>query len=268
MNDKKAAALVQARLETIVSRFEPMEKLDDEIYRNEVELCNPNLLKYMPSAAQARAVLVPAMDHAITSKVSDMFASVAGESGFACDGVTVNGRNCLLITELKGKYSRFSGLHRLGDKSHISDEEARVAATTILNTKAAYNEKAVQAETFVPVYVDNAAISMAQQLLANLKKVAARSIVIRDPGPHPSCALGPLVDPCHSSVPPLSCAPPSCAPPPRSLACAHQGIPSTCFLRTWREATGHCTCSWYQSRHWSNFSRETRYPHTDTDFLF
>jgi hypothetical protein len=218
MNDQKAAPLVQARLETIVSRFEPMEKLDDEIYRNEVELCNPNLLKYMPSAAQARAVLVPAMDHAITSKVSDMFASVAGESGFACGGVTVNGRNCLLITELKGKYSRFSGLHRLGDKSHISDEEARVAATTILNTKAAYNEKAVQAETFVPVYVDNAAISMAQQLLANLKKVAARSIVIRDPGPPPSCALGPLVDPCHSSarapspVSPLMRAPPDPSP--------------------------------------------------------
>ena len=218
MNDKKAATLVQARLETIVSRFEPMEKLDDEVYRNEVEICNPNLLKYMPSAAQARAVLVPAMDHAITSKVSDMFASVAGESGFACDGVTVNGRNCLLITELKGKYSRFSGLHRLGDKSHISDEEARVAATTILNTKAAYNEKVVQAETFVPVYVDNAAISMAQQLLANLKKVAARSIVIRDPGPPPSCALGPLVDPCHSSVrapspvSPLMRAPPDPSP--------------------------------------------------------
>ena len=85
---------------------------------------NPGLEKYLPTAKTALTTYVPVLDKEITSTIDDIFKSTPGHPSYSVDGVTVNGKSCLLITQLKGGLRRFCDMHQLEDKAHATEAEA------------------------------------------------------------------------------------------------------------------------------------------------
>ena len=117
-----------------MGQFRAPACLDDPLYIHEVETEVPGLSKYMPNGHQAMAKFIPAMDEGLVDMVKKRFAEIPGSSSFGVDGVTVNGNPCLLITETKGKLSRFVDLRNLEDLGHVTEEEAKTTAQVILKS--------------------------------------------------------------------------------------------------------------------------------------
>ena len=71
-------------METILSRFEPPAKLDDEFYQLECELSTSGITKFMPCAKTARLTYIPNLDRRVTQAVDAIFKAEAGNCVRAC----------------------------------------------------------------------------------------------------------------------------------------------------------------------------------------
>lgn len=163
---------VQAKMETLLSRFEPLARLEDPFFLNEVAMENPGLLKYLPSSQAAFETYVPILDQLVTAKIDQIMKATPGHPSYSVDGVTVNGKNHLLVTQLKGGLRRFCDMHQLGHHAHVTDEEADAVAATINREDAAIDD------TSVGTHVDNAAAAMASKLKEKLNN--KQNLVSRD----------------------------------------------------------------------------------------
>ena len=119
---------IRAVTETLLSRFEPLERIEDPFFLAECNITCPGLAEHLPSAEGILSTYLHEIDADCIKQLDELSANIPGDMSISIDGVQVGGHNCLLFTKSKGILTQYPGLEQLQDKVHVTNEEIQAHA--------------------------------------------------------------------------------------------------------------------------------------------
>jgi len=159
LTKEKGREIVKLSLETILTRFEPVTRLHDKFFMNEmVAKWGIGILKFIPQSVNAIFDhFINDMDAEVMEEICKQLRLMKGSLAMACDGVTVNGRSHCLFTVMKGEVALFFGMSQLREEVHRTDAEVDTAFQFLCRIRERFKC------SIACVSVDNAATSMMEQ---------------------------------------------------------------------------------------------------------
>jgi len=125
LNAESATNAIRCSIETILARYEPISRVHDPFFHNELAQCwGSPILKYIPASLKTIfEKYIAAIDDDTFKQITELLQSVIGGSTLAVDSVTVGGTSYFLYTYSKGSHSIFLHSTCLHDQVHISEKE-------------------------------------------------------------------------------------------------------------------------------------------------
>ena len=107
---QKADIAIKAIIETIISRFEPPERIEDTFFLAELNLTAPGLVKLLPTAETVFSKYLPEIDLSCCKQSETYSSRIPGDFTIRCDGVQVGNHNHILFTKSEGPVTQFVDL--------------------------------------------------------------------------------------------------------------------------------------------------------------
>jgi hypothetical protein len=173
-------AAVTRELEVVLTRFEPLNRFNDQVFHNKlVQEYGAAILSLIPKTTGSwfDQYIIP-MDATVRKSISDQMSSLSGTMSVEVDGVTVNGSSLLLYTILKGHISLFHSLSDLEDEVHVTEMEIENGVSKIYEIEQEFDEEVTN------MAVDNAAVGVMDSVVSKVEKDApSHSRIIRTGDP-------------------------------------------------------------------------------------
>ena len=172
-------------VETIISRFETPQRIEDTFFMAELTITAPGLVKLLPTAETVLSKYLPEIELSCSKQLESYSWRIPGDLTVSCDGVQVGNNNLILFTKSKGPVTQFLGLQQLEDQVHVTKSEAEAGCKIVAEALHLESGKANCAS----IAIDNAAVTMADELRMmvsnqcaqnDAKKVCPPIIVSRD----------------------------------------------------------------------------------------